>query len=77
MLGNLIFIGVIDIFIPLSTVQEIFLEPLGLPNIPSLFMYMIPVSAAERLLMTVIATIFGVGLLMALYRAGLLSRKRK
>lgn len=77
MIGNLIFIGVIDIFIPLNTVQEYFLDPLGLPNIPSLFMYMIPVSAAERLLMTVIAAIFGVGLLMALYRAGLLSRKRK
>jgi len=77
MLGNLIFIGVIDIFIPLDFIQESFLEPLGLPGIPSLFMYMIPVSAAERLLMTIIATIFGVGLLMALYRAGLLSRKRK
>jgi uncharacterized membrane protein len=77
MLGNLIFIGVIDVFIPFEVIQEIFLDPLGLPDIPSLFMYMVPVSAAERLLMAVIATIIGVGLLMALYRAGLLSRKRK
>jgi len=77
MLGNLIFIGVIDIFISLEDIQNYFLDPLGLPNVPSLFMYMIPVSAAERLLMTIIATIFGLGLLMALYRAGLLSRKRK
>jgi len=77
MLGNLIFVGVIDVFIPLGYIQSSFLEPLGLPDVPSLFMYMIPVSAAERLLMTVIATILGVGLLMALYRAGLLPRKRK
>jgi len=77
MLGNLIFIGVINIFISLEDIQNYFLDPLGLPDVPSLFMYMIPVSAAERLLMTIIATIFGVGLLMALYRAGLLSRKRK
>lgn len=77
MLGNLIFIGIIDVFIPLEDIQKYFLEPLGLPDIPSLFMYMIPASAAERLIITVIATIFGVGLLMALYRAGLLSRKRK
>lgn len=77
MLGNLIFIGVIDVFIPLADIQKYFLEPLGLPNIPSLFMYMIPVSTTERVVITIIATIFGVGLLMALYRAGLLSRKHE
>jgi hypothetical protein len=77
MIGNLIFIGVIDVFIPLEAIQEYFLGPLGLPDVPSLFMYMVPVSAAERLLMTVIATIIGVGLLMALHRAGLISRKRE
>lgn len=76
MLGNLIFIEVINVFIPFEVIQNYFLEPLGLPDVPSLFMYMVPVSAAERLLMTIIATIIGVGLLMALYRAGLL-RKRK
>ncbi len=76
MLGNLIFIGVINVFIPLEYIQSSFLEPLGLPDVPSLFMYMIPVSAAERLLMTIIATVFGVGLLVALYKAGLLSRKK-
>jgi len=77
MLGNLIFIGTIDIFIPLSVVQEYFLEPLGLPDVPSLFMYMVPASAAERILMTIIATIVGVGLLIGLHRAGLLSRNHK
>ena len=77
MLGNLIFIGVIDVFIPFEVIQEYFLDPLGLPDVPSLFMYMVPVSAAERLLMTVTATIIGVGLLMALHKAGLLSRKRE
>lgn len=77
MIGNLVFIGVIDIFIPFNVIQESFLKPLGLPDVPSLFMYMVPVSAVERVLMTVIATIFGVGLLTALYRAGLLPRKGK
>ena len=76
MLGNLIFIGTINIFIPLSDVQK-YLEFLGLPDVPSLFMYMVPASAAERILMTIIATIVGVGLLIGLHRAGLLSRNHK
>lgn len=74
MLGNLIFIGVIDILIPLAAIQQGFLQPLGLPNIPSLFMYMLPVSAIERVLMTIAATIFGVSLFIALYKTGLLER---
>lgn len=77
MLGNLIFIGSIDIFIPLSVIEEYFLEPLALPNIPSLFMYMIPVSVVERIFMAVVATIVGVGVVIGLYRAGLLSRNHK
>ncbi|MEM3578670.1 MAG: ECF transporter S component [Candidatus Bathyarchaeia archaeon] len=76
MLGNLIFIATIDIFIPLSVVEEYFLKPLGLPDIPSLFMYMVPVSAIERILMTVVATIVGVGLISGLYKAGLISKKQ-
>lgn len=76
MLGNLIFIGTIDIFIPLSVVENYFLKPLGLPDIPSLFMYMVPVSAFERLLMTVVATIIGVGLISGLYKAGLIFKKQ-
>lgn len=74
MLGNLIFIGVIDILIPLADIQQFFLQPLGLPNIPSLFMYMLPVSAIERILMTIAATIFGISLFIALYKTGLLER---
>ncbi|MEM4480922.1 MAG: ECF transporter S component [Candidatus Bathyarchaeia archaeon] len=76
MLGNLIFIGAIDIFIPLSVVENYFLKPLGLPDIPSLFMYMVPVSAIERVLMTVVATIVGVGLISGLYKAGLIFKKQ-
>lgn len=75
MLGNIIFINVIDVLIPMNVVQDYFLEPLGLPDIPSLFMYMIPISAVERILLTVIATLFGVGLILVLYRARLLPRK--
>ncbi|MGD8566250.1 MAG: hypothetical protein PVF96_07885 [Candidatus Bathyarchaeota archaeon] len=74
MVGNLIFIGVLDILIPLEGIQDA-LDFMGLPDVPSLFMYMIPVSAIERLLITIIATLFGVGLLMALFRAGLLPGK--
>lgn len=72
MLGNLIFIGTIDIIIPLRVVEEYFLKPMGLPDIPSLFMYMVPVSAAERILMTTVAAIVGVGLISGLYKAGLI-----
>ncbi len=75
MLGNLIFINVIDIFIPFSVVENYFLNPLGLPDIPALFMYMIPVSAIERISFTIIATILGVGLILALRRTNLLIRK--
>lgn len=76
MLGNIIFISVINILIPLSVIQEYFLEPLGLPGIPALFMYLIPISAVERFLLTAIATIVGIGLILALHRGGLLFRKQ-
>lgn len=75
MLGNLIFIHAIDIFIPLQVVEEYFLQPYGLPDVPSLFMYMIPVSIIERIIFTAIATILGVGLVLALRKANLFSRK--
>ncbi len=75
MLGNLVFISAINIFIPFSVIEEYFLKPLNLPDVPTLFMYMIPVSAVERILFTVVATIFGVGLILALKRANLLPRK--
>jgi hypothetical protein len=74
MLGNIIFVSVIDVLIPFSVIEEIFLKPLNLPDVPSLFMYLIPVSAVERIIFTAIATLFGVGLIMALYRGGLLER---
>jgi len=74
MLGNLIFVNAVDIFVPLSEIEK-YLRSLGLPDIPALFMYMIPVSAIERILFTVVATILGVGLILALRRANLLTRK--
>jgi hypothetical protein len=75
MLGNLVFIGSINVIWPLSGIESDFLKPLGLPDIPSLFMYMIPTSTVERLLFTVIATILGVGLVLALRRANLTVRR--
>jgi len=75
MLGNLVFISSINVFIPLTTVNDSFLKPLGLPDVPSLFMYMIPVSAVERLMFTLVATILGVGLVLAIRRANLLTRR--
>ena len=75
MLGNLVFIESVDIFIPLNIIEDYFLKPLRLPSIPALFMYMIPVSAVERILLTIVATIIGIGLVLALRRANLLTRK--
>lgn len=75
MLGNLIFIHTIDVFIPLQIVEEFFLQPYGLPDVPSLFMYMIPVSFIERIIFTAIAAILGVGLILALWKANLFPRK--
>ncbi len=75
MVGNLVFINAVDILIPFSVIEEYFLAPLGLPDVPSLFMYMIPVSALERILFTVVAVIIGVGLILALKRANLLTRR--
>jgi hypothetical protein len=74
MLGNLVFIGSINVLIPPSVVDS-FLQPLGLPNVSALFMYMIPVSALERILFTIVATIIGIGLILALRRANLTTRK--
>ena len=75
MLGNLVFIASIDVFIPFSVIEDYFLKPFGLPNVPALFMYMIPISALERILFTIVATIIGIGLILALRRANLLTRK--
>jgi hypothetical protein len=75
MLGNLAFIASINVFIPLPAIEDGFLKPLGLPNIPALFMYIVPVSAVERILFTIIATIIGIGLILALRKANLSIRK--
>jgi len=75
MLGNLVFINSINVFIPLSSLDANVLKPMGLPDVPSLFMYMIPVSALERILFTVVATILGVGLVLVLRRLNVLTRR--
>jgi hypothetical protein len=38
-------------------------------------MYMIPISALERILFTIVAAIIGIGLILALRRANLVTRK--
>lgn len=65
MVGNLAYISLIGIVFP----------PELLPNTPALFMSILPVSVVERLIFTAIATVFGVGLVLALRRAGLFPRK--
>jgi hypothetical protein len=65
MIGNLAFIGLIDIVFPLS----------ALPHVPTLFMSVLPISVVERLVFTAIATVFGVGLILAVRRSGLYHRK--
>lgn len=65
MIGNLAFISLIDIVFPLS----------DLPHVPTLFMSVLPISIVERLVFTAIATVFGVGLILAVRRSGLYRRK--
>ena len=65
MIGNLAYISLIGIVFP----------PEWLPSTPVLFMSILPVSVVERLVFTAIATVFGVGLVLALRRAGLFPRK--
>jgi hypothetical protein len=65
MVGNLSYISLIGIVFP----------PEWLPGTPALFMSILPVSVVERLVFTAIATVFGVGLVLALRRAGLFPRK--
>jgi len=74
MLGNLIFINIIGLLIPVNVIEEYFLKPLNLPDIPSLFMYMVPVSTIERIIFTAIAALIGVGLVLTLHKSGLLPR---
>jgi len=65
MVGNLSYISLIGIVFP----------PELLPDTPALFMSILPISVVERLVFTAIATVFGVGLVLALRRAGLFPRK--
>jgi len=65
MVGNLSYISLIGIVFP----------PEWLPDTPALFMSILPISIVERLVFTAIATVFGVGLILALRRSGLFPRK--
>lgn len=65
MLGNIIFILGLGWFIPLGAVESM-LGSMNLPGIPELFLFMLPISTIERLLMTVVATVFGTGLITVL-----------
>ena len=65
MLGNLIFIGMIDVVAP------------GLKDVPAIFMAVLPVSVIERTLFTAIGATIGVALLSTLRRTGLIHRKKQ
>jgi hypothetical protein len=65
MVGNLAYISLIGVVFPAEF----------LPGTPALFMSILPISVVERLVFTAIATVFGVGLILALRRAGLFPRK--
>lgn len=65
MLGNIIFILGLGWFIPLKVIESM-LSSMNLPGIPELFIFMLPISTIERLLMTVFATLFGTGLITIL-----------
>jgi len=63
MLGNLIFIGAMGILVP------------KFPDPSGLFMTVLPISAVERFVLTIIATLIGVSLVFALRRAGFFPRR--
>ncbi|KPV63136.1 MAG: hypothetical protein AOA65_1448 [Candidatus Bathyarchaeota archaeon BA1] len=73
MLGNLIFISGVGWFIPVK-VAESWLKALGLPSISALFMYVLPISIVERVVMSAIAIVVGVALILALRAANLMPR---
>jgi uncharacterized membrane protein len=77
MWGNLMFILGVGLYIPMKTIRDtlnalgVLAVKMGLPNIPlrglgDLFMFMLPVSAVERITMTVIATLVGLAVFRAL-----------
>jgi len=65
MLGNIIFIAGIGWFIPLEAIESI-LASINLPGVPALFMFMLPISTAERIAMALIGMLFGTGLIIVL-----------
>ncbi len=71
MAGNLIFINTLGIVFSWEGIEK-WLQSLGLPDIPSLFMYMLPISASERAIILVAAIIIGSALLIALRKARLI-----
>lgn len=79
MWGNLMFILGVGLYIPMRAIRDtlntlgVLAVRMGLPNIPlkglgDLFMFMLPVSAVERVTMTVIATLIGLAVFRALKR---------
>jgi len=76
MLGNLIFVESIGLLIPVKVVEG-WLKAFNLPDVSSLFMYVLPISAVERSLMTAIAVFVGASLVLTLRGAGLFPRGPK
>lgn len=79
MWGNLMFILGVGLYIPMKTIRDtlnalgVLAVKMGLPNMPlkglgDLFMFMLPVSAVERVTMTIIATLIGLAVFRALKR---------
>ena len=74
MTGNIIFIQAIGWLIPLEWVNSM-VEGMGLPSVPALFMYMLPISMIERLSMTAASAAIGIPLLLTLRASGLLPER--
>jgi len=69
MIGNIAFIESIGWFIPWEFVQGM-LADMGLLDVPSLFMFMLPVSTVERVVLAVLTTFVGVAVIVALRLIG-------
>ncbi len=64
MVGNLAFVFSLGWLIPLKVISG-WLKSLGLPDVPSLFIYTMPISFIERMLMLLIAVAVGAPLVAA------------
>ncbi len=69
MTGNIAYVESIGWLVSWKSIEKM-LASMGIPDVPSLFMFMLPVSAVERVALTVLTTFVGVAVIVALRLIG-------